>query len=958
MPLRVNQDNSSGQDDIRRRPSIMRRDGLNHRRSRTPSRLTPRWLLPHDTVNLSDDDINDDVAIESDEDSCEATQRIRLRFAESNNYRIVPRTDHLMDNEEGTFGSHCRHEHELSLPEKINTEGLINSLDDILLKRRRFIEKRPKIERNMFKSTHISNRGIKRKFNSKPNIHLNTNNIEDIMKSIYLKPGSSFKMKSAHPNFMPIIKFDNVSRKLNEIQGRISVNGCNVSLNFEGKVVDLIHEDFRILDATKKKNPLIEASIFSNLLRNALCYDHNLKNFIGRHAVLNEKSVNWKPFFMDKVGYLKSNELMISGLKKDTIQHLMLMTPRLTQSEYSESEMSVWDDKMLDDDEIPIVEEKTLKTLNTPTRAISTSPHHQQETENSHYQIPNFPVKALTPPKFPSTSLFYHHNDSTAVSHLHSKILSNWFLLPPFVDFLQTPSPPTPPKSTHSDICAGLKSKGGMNPENVLICEKCLIGDDLYDKECGEMEEQTNNLCDSGLLGKYIFIKTSIDIEDILWEDIYEMEDEGKKEEVKTRKDTKAKHVKFNFPTNKIKYKCMRELKIKSDLIFKRRRRLSRIGKEILINPFSRHNHEWPPSDSSYMIDPLLHGASRSLPSEQIITTDSEWDEEPTGEFDIDDDSGNPHAYNSGINGVESRSTRHNVYSNFLLDTDSFSEGDESRLFNDEQMGDEFGSSTSSSSSDSQLNFPNWEHVGRQRRSSSVSSGPNLIVSELLYNFGRGGSITQRNCLIYARSLYKNDLTTISHHNNPGYRREVELRRKRPRDCRKNLNHCIFNDDENKFNKLLTAEERKLEYDHHLKLYLFMVIDRATGELHYIPANLDSNNWSIEQNNGELFRDVETFKQLWSVLNSGVAHEGDGLKSMKDYINENVQYRGLEKLMLLHGLTNGSIVNGLSDIHNKSKRKSGNDLFSEINSPNIIDTDRVVGLTPENDCMPYSIQLA
>lgn len=951
MPLRFTLGNSIGEEDIQRRPSIMRRDGPNPRRSRNMSRLTPRWNLPNDTINMSDNNISAGVQADSNDSELEVHQKIRLRFSKRNNYRIVPRTDHLIDDEGGTFGSHCRHEHESNLPEKINSEGLISSLNEFLLKRRKFIDKILQIDRNMLKSNHLpSNRGIKRKLNTKPRSSINTNNTQEIMKSIYLKAGSSFKMKSAHPDFMPIIKFDDVSTESNEIQGRISVNGCNISLNFEGTVVDLIHEDFRILDATKKKNPLIEASIFSNLLRNSLCYDKKLKNFIGRHEMLNEKNPNWKPFFMDKIGFLKSNELMISGLPRGSIPFTTIMTPRLTQSEYSESEISVWDDKMLDDDEldIPPVEDETFQRLNTPAMTLSVSPSHHQETEHINYQIPNFLVKSLAPPKFPSTSLFCHDIDSTAVTNLHSKILSNWFLLPPFVDFLQTPAPPTPPRLNHSEISTALKPKGGMNPENVLICEKCLVGESLDEKTVNKITP-----VDSGLMGKYVFIKAFIDIEDILWEDIYELEDETETEEKEESKwGDKVKHVKFNVPRKNLKYKCMRELKIKSDLIFKRRRRLSRIGKEHHINPFSRHHTEWSQSDSRDMINPVSHGVTRGFPLEPVITTDSEWDEELSD--DAADNFDNTETADENIHDWESRRRRHDVLERFLLDTDSFSEGDESRLFNEDDgnLEDDFDSD-----SDSHPSFSNWEPVGRTRRSLSVSSGPNLIVSELLYNFGRGGSITQRNSSIYARSLYKNDLTSINHHNTPGYRREVELRRKRPRECRKNLNHCIFNDDKNKFNKLLTAEEKQLEYDHHLKLYLFMAIDRSTGELHYIPANLDANNWSVEQNNGELFRDVDTFRQLWSVLSEGVSCENDKLKGMKEYLQENIQFRSIEKLMLLHGLTNGSIVNGLGDIYCEGRSRMGNELLSEVSPLAIIDKDRVVALTADNGCVPYSVEL-
>lgn len=893
---------------------------------------------------MSDNDLSDDFLYEAEDKGLDTSRRMRLRFSDSNNYKIVPRADHFVECETGTFGSHCRHESELNLPEKINSEGLLKSLNELLLRRNAFINQIPQGKRNIFSSSNQSNRGIKRKFNNKHNVHVNTNKTDELMRSIYLKTGACFKMKSANRSFTPVVKFDNVSPNSNQVTGKITVEGCNTSLVFEGKIVDLINEDFRVNGVSNKKNPLIEASIFSNLLRNSLCYDKHLKKFIGRHAALSERNAHWKPFFMDKFGYLRSNERIVSSCPGDTIHHINLATPHLTHSELSESEVSVWDDEHLDDEGNPTIEGEELHQLNTPARTTSTISQNHIESDSLQFLIPSSPVQSLKPPKFPSTSLFYHEVHSTANGHVHSKLLASWFMLPPFTDFLQTPSPPTPPKSTQSDAgCSVQRSKGGMTPENVLICEKCLVGDSMNTKKLRENEGNSDLQLDAGLLGKYIFIKAFIDIEDILWEDIYEFEQDSEKaNESDISHSTKEKRVKFGSSKKILRYKCMRELRIKPDILFKRRRKLSQITHDIPLNPFARQHPDWQSTESNYIIDPLLHQRHTRVQAEPDMTSDSDWD-------DIDMESINSHtrSLNIDINEWELARSRHDVLEHFILDTDSFSEGDDGPIEDYDE-----------SSSDSQPSITEWERTGRVRRSSSVSSAPNLILSELLHNLGRGGGTSRSNRLVYARSLYKNDLTSAGRSDTPGYKRLLDLRRRRPRECRKNLNHCVFNDDEGKFNKLLTVDQRMEEYEHHLKLYLFMVIDRVSGEMHYVPANLDVTNWSVGQNDGEIFRDVETFNKLWSVVNDKTQSQSKLLKPMKEFMNENGQYKGIEKLMLLHGLTNGSIVNGLGDISNGNQVRDNDPLFSELAPSNGIDFDRVVKLEPDNGGVPYSIELA
>ncbi len=88
--------------------------------------------------------------------------------------------------------------------------------------------------------------------------------------------------------------------------------------------------------------------------------------------------------------------------------------------------------------------------------------------------------------KFPNTSIFHKVEDICGNTSTTFKFLSKWFELPPFNEFLNTPSPPTPPYG---------KRRCTNNPENMLGCNSCI----------------------NSILKSYILLELSINIEDLLY---------------------------------------------------------------------------------------------------------------------------------------------------------------------------------------------------------------------------------------------------------------------------------------------------------------------------------------------------------------------------------------------------------------------------------------------------------
>lgn len=122
-----------------------------------------------------------------------------------------------------------------------------------------------------------------------------------------------------------------------------------------------------------------------------------------------------------------------------------------------------------------------------------------------------------------------------------------------------------------------------------------------------------------------------------------------------------------------------------------------------------------------------------------------------------------------------------------------------------------------------------------------------------------------------------------------------------------------------------------------MKMVILACINRNTGELHLVPGNLDMNMWSNEQNNGELFKDIETFSKVFKLFmdDEESRHKNDNAytKYLKNWIKENRADEATEikRLLMLQLLTNPSIVNGY-DKRKESferKRENGNN-FSKV----------------------------
>lgn len=966
MPIPNQESSVDDLNELIRRPSILRRE---YRRGRVATHTT-RWL---DLENTTPMDLSLPLADELSRggDVSPPNQRA-LRFSERNNFRIVPRSDAADLDEGGLFGSHHRHcdrdQQIVQIPTRMNRKRLARALNK-LLAQRCIIQSR--LRYNRFLHVKSAERGVKRKFESlgaKP--FLNTYRTEELIRSMYLKPGSTFEMTDGHVNFKPVIKFSEVDTKSNKLEGTISIEGCEISLDFSGVVVDLLQDDFRIHGATTQANPLIEASIFSNLIRNAICYNKDMKNFIGRHQNVSSRAKKWKPFYLNKFGYLMSNDLS----QRETVNPFNLLTPRLTQSECSESELSVWEDRLSDG--------TTITTNSTPSNSrlklsgITPSAGSKQDllpistsTSANKPTSKHIRVKQFKNPKFPSTSLF-HPGETASSSNITLKVLSSWFSLPPFNEFLKTPAPPTPPR----DLQGGeYIPRSNLNPETIFVCSECLVGESMDEEKMRTKLSSDQEIeLDSGLLGKFIFIKAAIDIEDILWEDVFE-EDCEDVEDSKEVTRLMSKRVKFNLPKSKFKYK--KEVKVKPDIVFKKRRRFAQMAQrvgELFLEPGFRRHPDWTPS-TDYVSEPV-YTIDRGFGSFNLADMDTSESDSDGRDFQF------PRQASNLFHSVTMPDVPHNIqrpnedlrlvfdFQNNNTDDDqnNSQEGydsdgpdvEEERIFqellssSDEEISDDEGTYTV---------FSQLDDTEDLRHSESDD-----LTSELLYRCGSNNGGQK----VFARSLYNNDVTQMRHN---GLTRGSELHRKRPFECRRGLSYRVFKENEPPQNTKLSVSDQKGEFDHHLKLHLAIVINRTSGELQYYPMNMDANNWSVQQNDGELFNNVSTFSDLWGVLNGNADH--DHLKSMMNYVSANKhKFKRLQKLLLLHGLTNGSIVNGMknasktisdSDTNksNKSNLGSRTNINGDDESPDLVSeakndhSEFVVSMKPALNSVPFGFEL-
>lgn len=324
-----------------------------------------------------------------------------IRWANANDTNIIPR---VLIPEHGLTATACSTSffrehpaHELGNPifNLIQHHGLVTLMNKVLVDRKgsRALPSPPRTAKRLYHT--VDSDDAVRQF-----MEDGVYDYSRIASCSFLKPGVCYSVMNERK-----LK---INMKLTTVIDNAKVDGyfelAGVSVPFTGETVDFSNNDLRCSE-TGKFN--IEASIFSNLLRNRLCFDFELRRYIGRHEM------SGKPFYMDKYGYLQRSD--IDG-------------------------------------------DSEINSLSYPA-----------------------------PTKFPNSSVLHRLENMCGNRGSIYKLMAKWFDLPPLNEFINTPSPPTPPNG---------KRKCVNNPEHLLICTDCT---DL-------------------MLKNFIFLKLEINLEDLLKE--------------------------------------------------------------------------------------------------------------------------------------------------------------------------------------------------------------------------------------------------------------------------------------------------------------------------------------------------------------------------------------------------------------------------------------------------------
>ncbi|GMM28200.1 hypothetical protein DAMA08_009160 [Martiniozyma asiatica (nom. inval.)] len=839
------------------RRSSMRSTTRDRTASRSHSR--PRWLIPGESYDIEHSTV--------DEPNKEL--RPHLRFADTDDTNFICKyPENTMSDFSGVFGAHHKHEVDTKLPERIQQCGLSDLLDEMLK------ERSENTGEKKFNESNKANDHIKQKQNRKP--ILQNTRLADLMNSMYLKPGVIFEGSNTPDDFTPQFKLTNVS-KTGKIEAKFSLLNTDVEFHVDGVVVDLIGTDFR-----SPNHSLIEANIFSNLLRNSVCYNSDLKPFIGRNHRQHLSNDNWKSFYMDPLGYLRYNELSI---KNDSFCNDKKATNDVNISEnelndgYIHKRFSVDSNKSI------------RKTTATKT----------PETNNSAFEATQFKIDHHSIAKFPSTSHFYKILKSSDNSLSQMKMLSNWFTLPPFCEFLNTPVPPTPPRRNSNDQNFKNTNKGRMNPENILACDKCLLGDNWKDN----FDDSKDN--DTGIMGEWIFIKGEIDIEELLWENVETTLEEKVWRESKIRPDYEIKKARqiakqFNLIDDDIWNESNENnLNIDNHLEF-----LDRLdGIETNRDPTTSEFHDYEYIRHG-VVNLFLYG-----PQSNTRYTNLEH-----GNERYPDDTENSDWSSMSPDYVDYSFVRNPLYTDSNVHTDNFN------TINGEIIANSNISSDTDSDDEDYEDDNDFENENEDALTGtpSVASGPSNRMSRLLYSYDEsmGTEIRRFNKRVYAADMYTNRKVSK---NLANARSSLGDHNK---GFRKSLLHNIITDDKPS-SEFLEPKEREKEKNSHLKLSLLISINRRTGAFYMTPGNISVNLWSVLQNDGELFTELNSFNKLWEVFkNDDLQEESDKefMKDFKDKVCKDAALRTkVQKLLFLHGITNASILNNMISMNTQKKIK-------------------------------------
>ncbi|TID28945.1 hypothetical protein CANINC_002213 [Pichia inconspicua] len=199
------------------------------------------------------------------------------------------------------FKNHPCHEMENHIHMKVEKYGLTSLLDQLLVER----SHQNKISLENALTTTRKRSYIDACF-TYHNPNFSTNDADMVFttleKSSFLQNGNTFTSKTKLSDATVSITFTDVNYKNLSNSGYFQVG--NVKLGFTGKIVDFIDNDLRCDSLTPI---MIESNAFSNLLRNKFIHSSKFNKLFEKTAKKQYNKDNWKPFSMNKMGYIKFN---------------------------------------------------------------------------------------------------------------------------------------------------------------------------------------------------------------------------------------------------------------------------------------------------------------------------------------------------------------------------------------------------------------------------------------------------------------------------------------------------------------------------------------------------------------------------------------------------------------------------------------------------------------------------
>lgn len=704
------------------------------------------------------------------------------------------------------FKFHPQHEINYNIPNSMQKFGLINMMNELLILRNKSLLSNNHNDNNITNKKRNFNQFYFEDMNFLFLLDSNNSKLQQISKSSFLKTGLIYNLPIPLNNLNCCLKFTDVNYDNLNVSGLFQFG--DIQLNFNGEIVDFLKSDLRF---TKDRKFLIEGNIFSNLLRNKLIFSKKFNKLFDYKRKKAYKKKGWKPFSMNKMGYIISNKESFNKYHPNN--------------------------------------------------------NNKANTIESFFNFDKTLINPIKSAKFPNGSLF-HKLQVTNESKFDSfKLLSKWFEMPPLNQFINTPSPPTPPNRLN---------KCTNNPENLLVCKDCV------------------NL----MISKFIFLKIEIDIHDLI----------------------------DNKNSNSLN-------KVYPDLVYKHRRRFHDYANKLMSksnNNFRRHlerqMREMPNTSIPIFGNMLLRYSSdddSDSDNENFLNTNN-----------INLNQGNnitiPSIYEESdiINDIDEYFNFQDTIDIYNNDKDDLMSTDGDNNENDE-VDDDDNDDTDDDNTDN--NFSDEEPSNYSTNSRLLDSWP---LSE--ERFEESHPVLDPN-------ISSTEGSEEDDFDNPY---NIIFTNDRSRRVSRLLFNINMSNEQHRHKRSPVSSLNLYKNGNtRLKMILLLCINRNTGELHMIPGNMDVNLWSTEQNNGELFEDVETFNKVFKFFmemdnenkNGKGNTNGNGqgknnknenkdskyTKKLKKWMmkNRSEEVEEIKKLMVLQMLTNPSIINGFDKRRKSQKEK-------------------------------------